>query len=549
MSLALRATLLALTLAVEKFLLNFLVDFPAAQRATGFGATVRVWQHWGFRFAVTCAAALALFAVARGGARWQQLSRSANGIAVRWGWLLLHVATLLGLAVLSYYLYGNRGAPLTLPALTTLWLLLALVAVFALASALAPWRLWREAASELGILWAYALVAGLLAASAMQLTQSLWEPAAAVTFQLVHLLLQPLIPTLEADSAQKILATGRFAVQVSDVCSGLEGIGLMLAFSGAWLLLFRHEYRFPRALLLIPLGVVLIYLLNVLRIAALVLIGNAGYPAVAAYGFHSQAGWIAFNGAAGALAYFSRRRAWFSRSTTAVASAVTPDVAVAGPQRAASEGASILRNPTAAFLMPLLALLAAGMLARALSSGFEVHYWLRVVAVLLALAYYWQALPAPGRVTWRGPAVGVVIFMVWLLAAHFLMPRASMPVALAAMPPLQRTLWIGARLAGAMVAVPIAEELAYRGYLMRRLEAADFEAVRFKAVGPLSLVLSAVVFGVGHGPMWLAGIGAGLAYGGLARRSGRLGESMAAHATTNGLLAGYVLLTGAWQLW
>ncbi len=33
------------------------------------------------------------------------------------------------------------------------------------------------------------------------------------------------------------------------------------------------------------------FALNALRIAILMLIGNAGFPDVAAYGFHSQAGW------------------------------------------------------------------------------------------------------------------------------------------------------------------------------------------------------------------------------------------------------------------
>ena len=69
----------------------------------------------------------------------------------------------------------------------------------------------------------------------------------------------------------------------------------MIAFGIVWLLLFRKESRFPQALVLIPAGVVLIYLLNAARIAALILIGDAGAERIALGGFHSQAGWIAFN--------------------------------------------------------------------------------------------------------------------------------------------------------------------------------------------------------------------------------------------------------------
>jgi hypothetical protein len=44
-------------------------------------------------------------------------------------------------------------------------------------------------------------------------------------------------------------------------------------------------------------------------------------------------------------------------------------------------------------------------------------------------------------------------------------------------------------------------------------------------------------------------IRAGFAYGARATRSGKLGEAVTAHATTNMLLAGYVLLFDQWQLW
>jgi exosortase/archaeosortase family protein len=109
-----------------------------------------------------------------------------------------------------------------------------------------------------------------------------------------------------------VLSTDRFAVEVSEICSGLEGMGLMLAFTAAWLVYFRREYIFPRALVLIPIGLVTIFALNILRIAALMLIGYAGYPGVAQYGFHSQAGWIAFNTVACVLVFFSRRNTWLN---------------------------------------------------------------------------------------------------------------------------------------------------------------------------------------------------------------------------------------------
>src|SRR5208283_2871860 len=107
----------------------------------------------------------------------------------------------------------------------------------------------------------------------------------------------------------------------------------------------------------------------VLRVAALMLIGASGFPAVAVYGFHSQAGWIAFIAVACALVYFSRRSAWLNRSAR-----VTDQVAT--------------ENPTALYLLPFLAILAAGSVARAASGQFEYLYPLRLVAGVLVLAWY-----------------------------------------------------------------------------------------------------------------------------------------------------------------
>ena len=345
-------------------------------------------------------------------------------------------------------------------------------------------------------------------------------------------LLLPIIPTLSANASTRVLATDRFAVEITEICSGLEGMSLMLAFTVAWLLYFRREYIFPRALLLIPAGLAAMFTLNVLRIAVLLLIGYAGFPDVASYGFHSQAGWIAFNSVACGLAFLSRRSSWFNRAASQSAAPAATD------------------NPTAAYLMPLLAILAAGALSQALSSGVEFLYPLRLSGALCALAIYRSRLRTlDWHWSWRGPAVGVLVFMVWILAAHFLLLPNAMPEKLASLPAALRGFWIVSRILGSVLIVPIAEELAYRGYLMRRLINADFESVSFRSVRWPALTITAIVFGLAHGALWLPGVMAGLAYGWILVRHGRMGEAFAAHATTNALIAITVLAGGQWQLW
>lgn len=517
---------------LEKIFLNVFVDFDRAQAAHGFGAILRNAQHWGFRCVVAFTAAIVLFAYVRGDGILTETDARVRLAPIRVGWILSHLVLVIALAPLSYLLYRETASNLSFAVVVALWVMVGAAATIAAILAMAPRALWFGAARVLGVIWWYAAIAALLGTGAMQMTQRLWTPTAVLTFDLVRRSLTPIVPTLSADPANMVLSTDHFAVQIADVCSGLEGVGLMLAFSGAWLLYFRREYIFPRALLLVPAGVIAIFALNVLRIAALILIGNAGFPTVAIYGFHSQAGWIAFNTVACGLVFVSRGSTWLNRTAAISATSQATD------------------NPTATYLMPLLGILAAGAVSRAVSGSFEYCYPLRLIVGLGVLARYRHKLAlVDWRWSWRGPALGVIIFALWMVGAHFLLPPAAMPEKLAAMSPGWRGTWIAGRVMAAVVAVPIAEELAYRGFLMRRLCSPDFESVPYQSVGWLPLTVTAGVFGLAHGALWFPGIIAGLGFGLILVRRGNLGEAVAAHVTANALVAVSVLCVGQWQLW
>ena len=528
-----RLAILAALFLAEKIFLNAFVDFNRADSARGVGALVRVAQHWGFRFLVAFAAALALFAHVRDRKYLETALASVRATPVRIGWMAMHFLLVAALAPLSYFMYRRAGTDFSLAIIAGLWVLIGSFGALTAALAMSPWAQWKDVGRSLGMAWWYAAIVAVLATGATQLAQSLWTSTAAVTFDLVRRLLTPILPTLIANPATLVLSTDRFAVQIAEACSGLEGGALMLAFSGVWLLCFRREYIFPRALVLIPLSVAAIFALNILRIATLIVIGDAGLPEVAEFGFHSQAGWIAFIAVACGSVLLSRRSSWLSH--TATQSALAP----------------AMHNPTAPYLMPLLAVLGAGALSRAMSSDFELLYSLRVIAALLVFIRYREKLCSiDWRFSWRGPAVGVVVFIVWVIAAHFLIPAAAMPAKLAAISSdALRGFWVLGRLAGAVVIVPIAEELAYRGYLMRRLMNSDFESVPYPSVGWLALIATSIAFGLAHGALWLPGIAAGLAFGLLLIRRGKMGEAVAAHVTANLLIAVVVLGAGQWQLW
>jgi exosortase E/protease (VPEID-CTERM system) len=527
-----RIAILAAVFLAEKIFLNRFVDFDSAQSAQGLGGVLRVAQHWGLRFFVALTAAVVLFSYVSSGDHLRAPLAALRAASIRVGWIVAHSLLIAVLALLSFALYRYTPSDLALAGVVALWILVGCAAVVAALCAIAPGHLWLDAARGLGRIWWYAAIAALLGTAAMQSAQSLWDPTAALTFDLVRRLLTPILPSLTADAATRVLSTGRFAVQIADVCSGLEGGGLMLAFSSAWLLYFRHEYIFPRALLLIPASIAAIFALNVLRIAALMLIGDAGFPDVAVYGFHSQAGWIAFNGVACALVLVSRRSAWLNRTV------------------GRADASPATHNPTAAYLMPLLAILAAGAVTRALASDFEYLYPLRVAAGLWMVMHYRRSLAAlDWGWSWRGPTCGVLVFLLWIGSAHLLLHAAGIPEKLGALPPALRGLWIISRLAGGVLMVPIAEELAYRGYLMRRLQKADFDGLPFQSVRWPALAATALLFGLAHGALWLPGIAAGVVFGLLVVRRGQIGEAVVAHATSNALIAAGVLGWGQWQLW
>jgi len=521
---------MAALLTIETVALSMLIQATFTE-PVGLAAAVHSIQHWLFRFLIAYAMCWCMLLCLRAGPGAFAISARQTDIPLRLRWLFVHAAILAPLAFFSAALYGSwLGLPFVPIAIA--WHLLAIAAVVSLLRVMAPLRAWFEMLRGSGAIALYAAVPAFAAVLAIQGSQRLWISAAKLTFSLVEKLLRLLVPHLLSDPDARILGTNQFAVSIAEQCSGLEGVGLMLVFCCAWLWYFRREFRFPRVLLVIPAALILVFLLNALRIAAIVVIGVAGYERIAMIGFHSQAGWIAFNLVAFAVALLAKRNAWLNRSASKL------------------DTASAATNPTSPYLLPLLTMLAVGMLVHAMSAGFDLLYPLRLICTGFVLWFYRHRYRALAwGFTWRGVAAGAAIFVVWIVIGQRLLPYEAMPQALSELSPSARALWIFCRVTAAIVTVPLAEELAYRGYLMRRIASANFDSVPFSQSRWPALLLSSALFGAMHGRMWLAGCIAGLTYGLLVIRTNRIGESVAAHATSNLLLGAAVLLFDQWQWW
>lgn len=556
---------LTLLFICELVVVSIWLDSASLAGSHGFASVIYDWGSWVLRGIVGVSALFATFLWLKHRAAVAQISAELEDVPVAWGLLVWHAIAMAIFGVLSAKLYGassfgasgvSTGGP-DPNLLSAAWFLAGSAGIGFGACAIVPWSAWRKLLATGGFLWIYASSAILLACVAGNYSRKLWQPASSLTFTMVRWMLRPILPGLFANAAQFQLGTAKFHVIIAPECSGLEGAGLILAFGLVWLLLFRHECRFPQSLALVPAGVVVLFLLNAVRIAALILIGDAGAEEIALGGFHSQAGWILFNAVAVGFCLTIRSVPWFTKEFTATS--VSPCAPAGGGFAATAidqpdpAGHVTADNPTAAYLVPFLAILAAGMLATAVSAGFEWLYVLRMTAAAAALWIFRKHYASlDWRVSWTGILSGAAVFLVWVGCDRFFggsSRAAGTPAALVAASPLLRSAWITLRAAAAIVTVPIAEELAFRGYVLRRFVSADFESVSPRRVTWLALAGSSIIFGLLHGGLWIAGIVAGIVFGLVWKRRGSMGDAVMAHASANALLAAYVLLYGQWHLW
>jgi exosortase E/protease (VPEID-CTERM system) len=487
------------------------------------------------RFAAACAMLSLVFVDARATAGPRRvLAASVRG---RFGWhlLLAHVALTALFAALSSFLSAARLPAGLDIALTALWLATGLAAGAAAVLAFIPGAFWVAVFRSMRHVVAFACVVSAGAYVFSQMALTLWQPLSRATLTMAYTMLHPFVPDLFADPASFMLGTPAFQVAIDAACSGYEGLGLMLVVTAAWLWFYRSEWRFPQALVLIPGGLAAIWLLNSVRVAALVFIGIAGAPDIAVGGFHTQAGWLALVAVALGICLTARHVPWFLKDRTL-----------------APVSGSDVSNPVAAYLIPFLSILAASMVAQLASGGFEWLYPLRVIAALAALWYFRQSYRTlTWRFGWTSIALGVFAFLVWIGLESFVNPgaRTGIPLELARAPTGANLVWLIFRVLGAVVTVPIAEELAFRGFLMRQFDSNEFQSVRWQSVSWLAIVLSSAAFGALHGVRWVPAAITGVVYAVAVIRRGSIGDAIAAHATTNALIAGVVLVGGYWQFW
>ena len=146
--------------------------------------------------------------------------------------------------------------------------------------------------------------------------------------------------------------------------------------------------------------------------------------------------------------------------------------------------------------------------------------------------------------------IGVLVFILWI---NMDWPLSSTTVPEGFNPTLltDRSLQVAMtffRIAGAVLVVPMMEELFWRSFLIRYIIDKNFDAVQIGTFTWASFLFTVGLFGLEHNYVY-AGIMAGVVYNLLLYRTRSLAQCILAHAVTNLALAVYVVITGKWQFW
>lgn len=443
-------------------------------------------------------------------------------------------------------------APGYLVAAVVLWIALFILLVLALTAVVAPLREVAGILRKLGPAWLYAgacaalsMVICFVAGKAWNVHALYFEQALEdATFDATKHVLGWIYPQVVSIPTVGILGTPHFSILIKGWCSGIEGMTLIATLTVAWLIFARRELQMDRAILLVPLSIVVIWLMNLGRLVVLIAIGNAGHRQAAINGFHSVAGWISFNLVSVCFLLAANRVRWFRK----------PESEFAGDGLAAAGATVRWRNLPAIYLTPFLAIVAASLVSLGTTGSFEWLYPLRFVVAVVALWYFRKEyLNIDWKFGWAGVVAGLAVAMAWLAVRLWVIRGPAGPnvtaVGLARLPGWERVSWVAVRVLAAVTTVPIAEELAFRGFAARRVMSEDVESVPYARLSFMAILVSSVLFGVMHGDMWAMGIASGVVFALLAKFRGRLGEAVAAHVVANLVIAVAALALRNYSLW
>ena len=219
-----------------------------------------------------------------------------------------------------------------------------------------------------------------------------------------------------------------------------------------------------------------------------------------------------------------------------------------------------------AYVAPfIMYLVGTTLISRLDASYYPVGYALVALSVAITAAFLLRESEAI-KVHWRilpGVLVGTVGIALWIWLSDlqveqaigqylpkFLRPGERVSYNPFEKLPEQWQVWsfVVGRIFGLAIVVPLAEELFWRGFLLRWLIDPDWERVPVGQYTFASCAIVTLMFTMAH-PEWLAAAVYCLLINGLLYWKRDIWQCIIAHAVSNFLLAIYVLAFKAWWLW
>ncbi len=206
------------------------------------------------------------------------------------------------------------------------------------------------------------------------------------------------------------------------------------------------------------------------------------------------------------------------------------------------------------YVMPFAVYIVLSLIGSWVEHGSYFMYPVKTLAVAGTLWYFRKSYDELRQAVtfkqavWAG-VIGVIVFIIWIVpeGRYPLLGKSEFNPFL-----FENQVWVGFliafRLAGAVLVVPVFEELFWRSFLIRWIVDQDFKKVPIGKFTWFSFAATVLFFGLEH-HRWLVGLAAGAIYNGLLYQQKQLWPCILAHAVTNLALGVYVLLTQQWGFW
>ena len=219
----------------------------------------------------------------------------------------------------------------------------------------------------------------------------------------------------------------------------------------------------------------------------------------------------------------------------------------------------IRTHPSVSYITPFACLL----LLRSISSSAERSLiWQSAAFAIVLSVVIWLCWPPGTSLKLTDPSgsalLGIAVFLVWIAPDIVSPDYRTMPLFhnkivghlhSSLSPRAIHNGWILFWRSFSAVLLVVAEELFWRGWLMRRLISRQFRDIPVGRYAPIAFWSVAVLFAAAQGPYWDVGLVAGVIFNWWAIRSGSLADLIWMHAVANACLSAYVIGSGAWQYW